>query len=199
MLFPVLRLTRDRMAFDFQSARTYSKDGHLHVTDNIISRAQVSPYLGDEIPDDDGSLGLDPAKKYWLLRDPGELQKSAATFGGKPILADHTPISADAHPHELVIGNIGNDAHFVPPFLRATLNFWDGDAIKEINSGKRRALSCGYHYVPVMQPGVYEGKKYDGIMTQIHGQHVALVEEGRVGPMAVVADAMPPSLRRISF
>jgi len=194
LLFPALVRTRDRIALDFVSARSISKDGHLHVRDNIISRAQVSPYYGEEIPSSE-ELGLDPKRKYWLLRAPDELEKSLPTWNGIPILADHKPISAEAHDHELVVGSTGSNARFEAPFLRNDLNFWPKEAIDAINNGSRRALSCGYHYVPVMHPGVFEGKKYDGIMTQIHGQHVAMVEEGRVGPMAIVADSLPAGLR----
>jgi uncharacterized protein len=32
-----------------------------------------------------------------------------------------------------------------------------------------------------MKVGTYEGRRYDGIMTAIEGNHVALVEDGRAG------------------
>ena len=40
-----------------------------------------------------------------------------------------------------------------------------------------------------MTPGVYEGERYDGVMTEITGNHVALVSDGRAGPDVVVADS----------
>ena len=46
-----------------------------------------------------------------------------------------------------------------------------------------------------MTPGVYEGHRYDGIMTNIRGNHVALVKDGRAGTDVVVQDAMPVGMR----
>jgi hypothetical protein len=177
------------LAMDQTSVRTFSPDGHLHVALSNISRAQTSPYWGREIPDAD-KLGLDPNKKYMLLRHPDELAKAAPSFNGLPILADHKPVSADDHPSDLVIGATGTDARYEHPMLQNSLHFWSQPAIDAIRNGTQRELSCAYHYDPDMTPGVYEGKRYDGIMRNIHGNHVALVEDGRVGPVAVVADAM---------
>lgn len=39
-----------------------------------------------------------------------------------------------------------------------------------------------------MTPGTYEGQPYDGRMTNIRGNHVALVEKGRAGPDVLVYD-----------
>ena len=150
-------------------------------------------YLGREIPSSD-ELGLLPNQKYMLLRHPDELAKAAPSFNGIPLLIDHRPISADDHPANLVVGTTGTDARWEPPFLTNSLHIWDQNAIDAITNGERRELSCAYHYSPIMTPGVYEGQKYDGIMTDIHGNHVALVPDGRVGPAAVVADQMPLDL-----
>jgi hypothetical protein len=42
-----------------------------------------------------------------------------------------------------------------------------------------------------MQPGTFNGVRYDGKMTQISGNHVALVPVGRNGADCVVQDADP--------
>ena len=42
-----------------------------------------------------------------------------------------------------------------------------------------------------MKSGTFNGQPYDGIMTNIRGNHVALVERGRIGRDALVADALP--------
>ena len=183
-----------RMAFDQASVRTFSPDGHLHVALSNISRAQVSPYLGKEIPDSD-QLGLDPNHRYMLLRHPDELKKAASSFNGLPVLIEHKPITAADHPQNLVVGSTGTDARYEHPFLQNSLHVWSKPAIDAITNNSQREISCAYHYTPVMTPGVYEGKQYDGIMTGIHGNHVALVPDGRVGPAAMVADAMPLDLQ----
>jgi len=183
-----------RLAFDRASMRSISPDGHLHVALSNISRAQVSPYWGREVPDAE-KLGLDPDRKYMLLRPANELQKAAQTFNGIPILIEHKPISADDHPHELTVGATGTDARWEAPFLKNSLHIWAKPAIDAIMDNSRRELSCAYHYTPLMVPGIYEGKRYDGVMTRIAGNHLALVEAGRVGPAAIVADAMPFDLQ----
>jgi hypothetical protein len=186
----LLARRQDRLALD-RSLRTLSSDGHLHVGLSNISKAVVNPYWGKEIPGCE-ELGLDPKRKYFLWRHPEELRKGAATFNNKPILADHVPITADAHEPDLVVGSTGTDAVYQHPYLKNSLVFWTKPAIDAIQSGKQRELSCAYHYVPVMQPGkTPEGLHYDGIMTQLEGNHVALVEDGRAGSDVLVADKMP--------
>jgi uncharacterized protein len=185
--------TRNRIALD-RSLRTLSTDGHLHVGLSNISKSVVNPYWGEEIPGHE-DLELDPKKKYMLWRHPVELQKAASTFNNLPIMADHIPITADAHKPDLVVGSTGTDAVYQHPYLKNSLVFWTKPAIDAIQSGKQRELSCAYHYVPVMQPGkTPEGVHYDGVMTQIEGNHVALVEDGRAGSDVLVADRLPANL-----
>ncbi len=184
---PMLKSQRQWLALDRASLRTLSEDGHLHVAQNNISKAVVNPYWGKEIPDFE-SLGLEPTKKYMLLRHPKELQKAAPTFNNLPLLIEHKPVSADEHPHDLVVGSTGTDARYNHPYLQNSLVVWDQHAIDAIKNGSQRQISSAYHYVPVMQRGVYEGQPYDGIMTQIRGNHCALVEDGRAGADVVVAD-----------
>ena len=61
------------------TARRTDADGRLHVAVSNISKANVCPYLGREIPNN-VALGLDPNRVYNLLRDPAELAKAASTF-----------------------------------------------------------------------------------------------------------------------
>jgi hypothetical protein len=160
--------------------RRYDSDGRLRVSGANISKATVSPYRGEEIPGWQ-ALGLDPRREFWLLRDPKELRKAAASFDGLPLLAMHRPVDAGDHPYQLVCGALGTDAQFDGTYLRNSVCVWSQGAIDAIESGDQRELSCGYHYVPVMKSGVFDGKSFDGVMTAIRGNHVALVEIGRVG------------------
>lgn len=178
------------MAFDRATVRAYDADGRLHVAITNISKANVCPYIGREIPDYQ-SLGLDADRTYQLLRDPEELAKAAPTFNNIPLLARHTPVSAADHQPELVIGSTGTDAEFVAPYLRNSLVVWAKSAINAIESELQRELSSAYRYRADMTPGTYEGVRYDGVMRDIVGNHVALVAEGRAGADVVVGDAMP--------
>ena len=181
---PILRLAFDR------TARRIDADGRLHVDRSHISKATVNPYYGKEIPGYE-ALGLVPDKVYRLLRDPVELERGAGTFARLPILSEHVPVTVDTPRPDLVVGAIGSEINFTPPFLDADLCVWDATAIAGIETDKVRELSCAYRYVPVMEPGEFEGQPYDGRMTEIQGNHLALVEVGRAGSDVVVADRNP--------
>lgn len=176
-----------RLALDRASARAFDKDGHLHVSESNISKATINPYNGAEIPDAT-ALGLDPNRVYRLLRDPQELAKAAATFAGKPLLMIHTPITANAHPTEEVVGAVMNPT-FEEPYLKAEIVVWRADAIASIEDETQKELSSGYRYRADMTPGTYQGEAYDGVMRDIVGNHVTLVTEGRAGPDVVVGDS----------
>jgi uncharacterized protein len=185
-------------AFDLAPNRSYDEDGHLRVRDNTLSMAGVSPYWGHEIVDWE-KHGLDPQKLYQLLRDPTEMARGAETFEGKPILLVHRGTTATDHPRALSVGSIGQPVRFDGKKLRAPLSFWDQEAIDGIESNAKRQLSCGYRYDADMTPGVFEGKRYDGVMRNIRGNHLAMVPEGRAGPDAIVGDAALSSAEDIVF
>ncbi|MXV35968.1 MULTISPECIES: DUF2213 domain-containing protein [unclassified Saccharibacter] len=181
------RLAIDRMG----SVRTFDKDGRLHVETTPISKANICGYFGREIPRSE-ELGLKPEQTYRLLRDPIELERGAATFNGLPVLDDHPTntsrvTAADPQKH-IVVGSTMRNAIFEDPYLKNGLTIWDGPLIEKIKSGQQRELSCGYDYDADMTPGTYKGEPYDGRMTNIRGNHVALVPNGRAGSDVTVHD-----------
>ena len=180
----------NRLAFDRSSVRTIDADGRLHVAKSHISKANVCVYYGKEIPGYE-ALGLQPDTVYRLFRDPVELERGAATFARLPILSEHVPVTVETPRPDLVVGAIGSEVTFSAPYLDADLCIWDATAIAGIETDKVRELSCAYRYVPVMEPGEFEGQPYDGRMTEIQGNHLALVEVGRAGSDVVVADRNP--------
>lgn len=182
-----MRKQQDVLAFDFASSRAYDSDGHLRVTQTPISMSNICPYYGEEIPDH-RALGLDPSKVYNLFRDPDELAKGAASFAGKPLLYGHVPVTADDHAHMSTVGAISNPT-WGAPFLRADLSCWTRQAIDGIESNSQKHLSASYRYKALMTPGTYKGASYDGKMTGISGNHVALVPVGRNGKDCIVQDA----------
>ena len=181
-------LTFDRRPLE--SVRTVDEYGRLHVAVSNISKATVNEYRGDEIPGWE-SMGLDGSRFYKMLRDPRELEKAAATFNAVPLLSAHVAVHAESPQKEIVVGATGGDAEFASPYLRNSLVVWDAESIRAIDSGEQREISCAYRYDPVMEPGEYEGMKYDGRMVNIIANHVALVREGRAGPDVVVGDEKP--------
>ena len=181
--------SRCMMAQD-RSLRSYDQDGRLHVESSNISKATVNPYYGSEIPNYK-QLGLEPKKVYYLLRDPEELEKAAPTFNNLPLLSKHIPVSADEPQKEVIAGTTGSDTVFEDGYLKCSLAVWDAEAIAGIESGEQVELSSAYHYTADMTAGEFEGRHYDGVMRDIVGNHVALVDVGRAGRDVVVSDADP--------
>jgi len=175
------------LAFDAQSVRTVDANGFLHVQDNPVSKAQVSRYFGMEIPGWQ-DLGLDPDKAYMMLRPPDELEKAAPTINRLPIEFLHNETDADNLPKMQIIGSMGSDARFDGTYLRNSLCFTDGVAIRLINEGVMYELSLSYFYDPDMTPGVWNGIPHDGVMRNIKGNHLALVDRGRAGWDVAVRD-----------
>ena len=183
-------MNKNTVAFDKASARHYDDNGFLIVDSTVITKAAVNPYYGKEIPDYE-SLGLDAEKIYNMLRDPAELEKGMHTLGEKQLLIKHIFVSADEPQKESIAGTIGSNLEMVGDDVKGSLTVWDKEAINLIESGKLAELSASYFYDPVMKSGTFNGERYDGIMTNIRGNHVALVERGRIGRDALVADALP--------
>lgn len=175
------------LAFDSATARHTDENGFLHVATSHISKECVNPYYGREIP---GwrDRGLDPDKIYQGYRSGEELAAGAATFNGLPLQMQHHAESADNPQKETRVGSLGTDAVFNAPYLDNSLIVTDAAAVKSIEDGECRELSAAYMYDPDFTPGTFEGQKYDFVMRNIRGNHVALVEEGRAGPDVIVAD-----------
>lgn len=180
--------TTEGMAFDRASVRSIDKDGRLHVELSNISKATISAYVGKEVPRW-RELGLDPDRIYQFLRDPEELKKAVLTFNNLPLLSRHVPVTADNHRPDLVVGSTGTDAEFIAPYLKNSIVIWAQSAIDGVESGDQKELSSAYYWRADMTPGVFEGARYDGVMRDIIGNHIALVEDGRAGPDVVVGDS----------
>lgn len=180
--------SRDRMAFDRGSVRSYDHDGRLHVKLTHISKANVCPYRGNEIPDAD-ALGLDPNRIYMLLRDPEEIKKGIATANLIPVLNEHVPVSPIDPKQKNVVGYTGTDAVFNAPYVDNSMVISVQSAIQGVEDGTEQELSSAYYYDADMTPGTYQGEHYDGVMRNIKFNHVALVPKGRAGPDVMVGDS----------
>ncbi len=188
----------ERLAFDRASVRSFDKVGRLQVTKSNISKANVCPYFGREIPNHE-ALGLYPDKIYRLWRHPDELKKAAATFNNIPLLNIHIPDFPGDPPRESRVGVTHSSAEFDGTYLTNGLSVWDNSAIAGIETEEQEELSSSYQYVADMTSGTTpSGEVYDGIMRDIVGNHVALVETGRAGSDVLVADSLPPELKHMS-
>lgn len=182
-----------KYAMDFQSLTTVrhiDNNGHLIVDRTCITKAAINPYLGKEIPNWQ-ALGLDQNKVYMLLRCPTELQRALPTFQGLQLLERHTQVSSEEPKKDSTVGSIGTVVEMDGDNVYSSLRVYDQNAIDLIESEKLNQLSAGYAYTADMTGGEWNGEHYDGVMRNIHGNHVALVERGRIGKDAIIADEMP--------
>ena len=181
----------ETFAIDAESKRTYDENGFLHVSISPLTRVQVAPYRGCEIPGWQ-ELGLEPERIYKGYRPASELSKpeTIESVNGIPIQLAHHMDYADNPAKNTRVGSTGTDGAFHPPFLTNSLHIQDKNAIDRINDGSMRELSLAYRYKPVFQPGeTPDGEKYDFVMTDISANHLALVDEGRAGHEVLVYDS----------
>lgn len=173
----------------FGSNREIDSNGYLRVDSCNITKTQVAPYLGREIPGWK-DMGLESEKIYYVLRPEEELKKAASTFNNLPLTRKHIEIDVDDVPKNEIVGSLGDHTEFADGYLKNNLIIYDKKDIDLVMSGKKKELSCGYRYTPVQESGEWNGQHYDFRMTDIIGNHVALVKEGRAGHDVVVSDTI---------
>lgn len=175
------------LVFDASSKRRFDENGFMHVESSHITKEQVAPYRGREIPGWE-ELGLDPDKVYFGYRPAEELKKAIQTFNGLPIMLMHHTVSADDPKKEYQVGSMATNAVWNDPYVDNGMIFTDSVGIEAVKNGACREISWAYQYDPDFTPGVFNGIPYDFVMRNLRGNHVAIVEEGRAGPDVVVAD-----------
>ena len=125
----------------------------------------------------------------------GELRTEAEVFSADSLASFRLAVVTNDHPDQFVDvdnvsavqkGTVGTDVRreVIPvadDFVRASIVVTDAITILAIQRGKCQ-LSCGYTAEVVAQVGVANGDKFDGVQTNIRGNHVAIVTKGRAGP-----------------
>ena len=118
------------------------------------------------------------------LRPPEEVMHpdALASFALVPVTNEHPPeaLTAD-NAKQYAVGSVSESVAPEGDRVRATLMITDADAIAALDAG-RSELSCGYTADVVIEPGTWQGQRYDAKQTNIRGNHVALVDAGRAGP-----------------
>ena len=91
-------------------------NGYLRVDECNISKCQVRPYLGKEIPNW-REFGLEPDKIYNVYCPREELKKAVPTFNNLPLTREHIEVDVDNVPKEKIVGSLGDHASFEYPYL----------------------------------------------------------------------------------
>jgi len=177
-------------------ARTVDGNGWFEVKANPISKAGIFEYSGRQL----GKTGPEADKIFKVLRPPEELSdpECIASFKLIPWIDNHVMLGPTAQeltdkamPAEQkgVQGVIGENVFFKDGTLFANIKAFSSTLAQLIAAGKRE-LSAGYRCIYDFTAGVWNGQSYDVVQRKIRGNHLALVNEGRMGPDVAVMDRL---------
>lgn len=163
-------------------------NGYWYLYDNPITRVGVFPYLGRQISND-----LDPDKIYQVLRPEEELTRpeTLESFKLKPLINEHEMLGKEFTPAEEkgIHGTLGENVKFNKDNGVITNNLIVySEAMKNAIEHGKKELSLGYKCSYDLTPGEYNGQHYDAVQRNILLNHIALVDEGRMGHDVRVMD-----------
>lgn len=162
-------------------------NGFWKIRDNPISKMGVFPYTGAMI----GYPDLDPDAIYNVLRPIEELAspKTLDTLRDPlPFIDEHEMLgeeftSTDERPPQGVLFGVHQDGNM----LVGDIVIYSDELKDAIKSGKKE-LSLGYRCDYERRKGVFDGQPYDFVQVNLRGNHLALVERGRMGSDVRVYD-----------
>ena len=170
--------------------KTIDPNGYWRIPENPITKVGVFDYAG-------GREGMPDVNKIYKVYRPASSLNNEETinsFKGLPIVDEHVWLGDGGIPpdQKKIHGVIGDDVRFVEKngeqYLVANLVIFTDELKKYILAGKRE-LSCGYRCKFIPKSGVTSrGEKYDIVQTDILGNHLALVHEGRSGSDVAIQD-----------
>jgi uncharacterized protein len=178
---------------DAESAREYDVNGWLEVKGNPISKVGVFQYSGKFISKD-----LDPNQLFAVYRPPEELAdpECIESFKLLPWTNDHPqrllgdPEAGGIAPEDKGIeGVLGEEIFFdeADQMLKGNIKVFSIRHTDRIEAGKIE-LSAGYQCQYEYAPGEWNGIPYQYVQRNIRGNHLASVNEGRMGPDVSVMD-----------
>ena len=182
--------------FGMDASRVVDGNGWFEVKANPISKVGIFPYSGRQL----GLTGPDADKMFQVLRPPEELGDPACVESFKliPWIDGHVMLGpnvqevtdkAMAAEKKGVQGVIGEEVFFKDGTLFANIKAFSSTLAALIQAGKRE-LSAGYRCIYELTGGVWNGQRYDAVQRKIRGNHLALVQEGRMGPDVAVMDRL---------
>lgn len=167
------------------------ENGYVTFPDTLLSRAGVFPYLGREI-DPAGKFGLNPDGQYNVYRPESELNnpETIESFKLSPWFPRHEMAGDEFTAAEEigVQGTTGQDVQYIEgKGLAGTVKVF-GTKLKAAIRAGLRELSCGFRCTwEVVSGTTPDGVKYDVVQRNIRGNHLASVDEGRMGSQFSVA------------
>ena len=156
-------------------------EGFLICRNVPIARTGMQQYRGREI-----GLETDEIVEVWRPESEVFDPAAMASFEGKPVTNDHPtePVTPDntARYEMGHIQNIRRGTGALENFLLGDIHITHTELIDAVRNGKRQ-ISCGYECEYIEK----DGKIYQ---SNIRGNHVAVVDEGRAGVKAAIMDSI---------
>jgi hypothetical protein len=125
---------------------------------------------------------------HYEYRPAEELFKADTLYSMRliPVTLDHPPDMVNVtNASQFARGYTGTDVRPDGDRIYTDLKVTHADAVQAVKDGKNQ-VSYGYTVELVQQKGDYKGIPYDFIQTNIHYNHLALVDKARMGPDAKV-------------
>lgn len=184
----------DQSVLDASTAK-FTPEGFMNVTARL-ARTGIQLYSTDEesiksiLSELPAELRLS-GKIVRMLRPENEVfsADSLASIAQKPVTNNHPPknISARDAKHYM-IGVAGKETIRDNDYIKNDLTIYDEKTIEEIKGGKKE-ISLGYSSDWNMVSGIDEKfGVYDGIMSNIRTNHIAIVQSGRAGTTVKILD-----------
>jgi hypothetical protein len=180
------------------TAKQYDINGFFEVMDNPVSKVGVFQYLGKNIPQEVAKGNAD--KVFAVYRPADELSDPAciASLRLKPWIIDHKMIGDGTGgtvqiEEKQARGVTGERGWFDPDdgygTLKTNIMCWSEFLAESIANGKD-PLSLGYRCVYEYAPGMFDGVPYTYVQRRIRFNHLATVDDGRMGPEVAVMDGL---------
>ena len=156
-------------------------EGYLICHSVPINRTGTQNYRAGEL-----ELPGDPKRVVQVIRHPEDVfaPETLASFEGKDVTYYHPAEFLKAENYAMYSKGHVTNVRQQGDYTYADLIIKDPHLIEEIQSGKVRQVSCGY--TCIYEP-VAEGYR----QTQIRGNHVAIVPQGRAGAHVAIQDNAP--------
>ena len=146
-----------------------------------LTKVGVFPYYGQQI-----SPNLEPDKLYMVYRPAEEIASEEAlkTLELLPVIEDHAMLGT--HPGMMppeekgIQGITGTNIYCENGVVYGDIKIFTEYLKNVINSGKHE-ISMGYFCDYDYRSGYYNGQHYDVIQRNLRGNHIAIVDKGRMG------------------
>jgi uncharacterized protein len=173
------------------SARTQDANGFLLIRQCPISSFGIFDYSAAQVGITDG----DPNRIVKVFRPESAVSdpELLASLQVVPFINDHEMLSGFAGddgataPEDYGVDGVLFNVGYAKPWTQGDLKIFTRGMQSDLTAGKKD-VSLGYTCDFLMQSGTFDGQDYEVVQTNMRGNHIALVDAGRV-PGARVLDS----------